>query len=968
MANYHSIIHNYGKPQSTFNTELAVQALGYKQEKYDANAAKIDELISSYGNIELSRPEAKEYLYEKLNGLVNSIDGLQNADLSSRSVTSGILGHISQALDETVINEYQATQNEKDYYTQAQQAKKDGTYNDANFYQGYKKIAEWKNSELGTSLGKISYTPYKDVKADTMEKMEKIFKLKGIDRVWSETKNGIEYKVKGKVIEPGEITAMFESLLTPEDLNQLRIESEYLTSQTSEEDKKVKIEEYIENSDKLIAEEKQKRDVLKVKAKTLSGEEAKEKEAEIAILDNSIRRLQELKENANFDDVSYLMYYQKMKSNFVDIYKVSEITDFEANMDMLDFQNKILKNEKLSQEIQKNREEAEAERQFNVVASAGPQGDAAESYVDTTINGLDTATSNLVKSAEIDLQELDDKTFENTYGLDKETFKSKSEGEKKELLGVQVTNFIENGVDLTSKGASQRFIDAANEYRSSSQAFNVVYDEVSKGSEEVAKDLFEGMVKGVTDGSFNISNYGNIVIKGIIQKNLNKSYDELDSESKKMFEIASIDETITNDYVGDEATQKVLVKKREKLISEIKDPRYKNLFRSVKTLESGTISNTISSAWKLLTAPMYYFTEGSEGVKNRLDEGEEEFYEAHKRVGNVYVTDQNLSDLGSSGFITAPDFYKRDTNGNFIPANAGLHVKGKYENIVETVRDKAIETAPKLASTSTVVFNPAIKDEKDDANTLKSILASANGVNVDDMAKEIVEVTYNKENRSYTIQSNVKRGLIGAPDGPTRSVKVSTVVGEDMFPIRDLDKRTKRDTDSWALNAENPQSSNLKFTSGGFSTPAERTEFAELLLNQGKINREDYLGIMQTPQVLGLTTGEKSNLLKVERVDNGSTVSLPQEYPEAYSNLVNPATKITRQVVNRKGVYVTQYSINTPKGVITIPLVNQEATQLNYTDQYLKSFTEINEIYNYILRGYSTNEQEVLTLLEELNR
>jgi hypothetical protein len=166
MANYHSIIHNYGRPQSNFNQELALQALSYKQGRYDANAAKIQETLNAYGDIELARPEDREYLYERLNRLVNNINGLSTADLSSTNVTSGIMGHISKALDENVLKQIQNTQKIKSFQSQVQEIKKSkpDQYSDVNYQVALMKsgYVDYINGNTD-DLGDISYTPHVDV-------------------------------------------------------------------------------------------------------------------------------------------------------------------------------------------------------------------------------------------------------------------------------------------------------------------------------------------------------------------------------------------------------------------------------------------------------------------------------------------------------------------------------------------------------------------------------------------------------------------------------------------------------------------------------------------------------------------------------------------------------------------------------------------------------------------------------------
>src|SRR5690606_26548484 len=124
MASAYGIIHNYGEPQSTFDAGLALQALQYKQQKYDANAIKIEQTLNQFGiqMNQLVRPEDREHLYQKVNKLVNSIQGLHGADLGKRGVTQGIIGHISQALDERTITQLGNSAKIRNFQSQVQAA------------------------------------------------------------------------------------------------------------------------------------------------------------------------------------------------------------------------------------------------------------------------------------------------------------------------------------------------------------------------------------------------------------------------------------------------------------------------------------------------------------------------------------------------------------------------------------------------------------------------------------------------------------------------------------------------------------------------------------------------------------------------------------------------------------------------------------------------------------------------------
>jgi len=171
MSNYHSQIRNYGQPQSVFDANTAIQVLGYKQQKYDANAAKIQEALNTYGNIDLARDEDKEYLYNKLNTLVNSIKGMKGADLGSENITSQIMSHVSQAMDERVMKQYGNTQRIRKFEADLQERikKNPDAWNEANYSFALNEAGYYDYMDPNKDvddLGQLTYRDYVDVGAE----------------------------------------------------------------------------------------------------------------------------------------------------------------------------------------------------------------------------------------------------------------------------------------------------------------------------------------------------------------------------------------------------------------------------------------------------------------------------------------------------------------------------------------------------------------------------------------------------------------------------------------------------------------------------------------------------------------------------------------------------------------------------------------------------------------------------------
>lgn len=182
MSNYHSIIRNYGEPQSNFNAELAIKALSYKQDRYDSNAAKIQETLANYGNIDFARPEDRDNFYNKINNHIQNIEGLKGADLSNSSITSSITAHISKALDQDTLKQVGQTQQIRQFQQGLSELQKKNpdaitqtNYQDALIQAGYDKYM----SEESDDLRNLNYTPFVDPTEDILGRIKKLKDVMG---------------------------------------------------------------------------------------------------------------------------------------------------------------------------------------------------------------------------------------------------------------------------------------------------------------------------------------------------------------------------------------------------------------------------------------------------------------------------------------------------------------------------------------------------------------------------------------------------------------------------------------------------------------------------------------------------------------------------------------------------------------------------------------------------------------------
>ena len=101
MASSVSILNNYDGSLFTYgNKELLLQGL-MKQGDYDLNNAKLSQLESKIGSLDLIKDSDKEYLDRRLKEVQNVIkSSIQTGDLSNQHLTDQIISKFQSVIDE----------------------------------------------------------------------------------------------------------------------------------------------------------------------------------------------------------------------------------------------------------------------------------------------------------------------------------------------------------------------------------------------------------------------------------------------------------------------------------------------------------------------------------------------------------------------------------------------------------------------------------------------------------------------------------------------------------------------------------------------------------------------------------------------------------------------------------------------------------------------------------------------------
>ena len=178
MANAYSIQRNRQGWIDPTDQDFTLKAMMFKQQKYDANQAKVQSVVEQYSALQLARGVDKDYLNQRLKALVDNVNSSGGMDYGSNAVTNSIQYHLGQALDENVMTAMQETAKIKSYQAEVAKIKEKNPelYNSLNEAYGISPAQEYlQNDQVGAKInGSLTYTPYKDIEGEVQKTLLEI--------------------------------------------------------------------------------------------------------------------------------------------------------------------------------------------------------------------------------------------------------------------------------------------------------------------------------------------------------------------------------------------------------------------------------------------------------------------------------------------------------------------------------------------------------------------------------------------------------------------------------------------------------------------------------------------------------------------------------------------------------------------------------------------------------------------------
>ena len=809
MANAYSTAINYGSPIPVGNT---IQYLGAiqnsMQQKFDINLAKIDDLISKVATVPLARDKDKQYLGEKLQGLLSMVDANSKVDLTDNVVARQISSYIASAIDSNVREQLANSQKISSYQQTAAQRKKDKPelYSDANYAYGLDKsgYAAYMKGDTD-SLGSMQYIDYYDVDKNLNKEIEAFAKERGFEKVLSSGTEGNEYiykTVKGKSIDPQEINNFIDSKLAsdPRLKQQFMINSHYNYRGLSDEDiiksYKEKAEPILKEFDTKIADKESKLKNINPDDKATLDLLHREK-AEIQKQKDSFSSQLDTK-NFNRDSFLYDRYTDSLRASYMKTYSYSATTDVKYD----DFLLSI------------------AKAKGEVSADGTPTGTGANT---TGLPGGTLFQTDMVAT---------NKDEQPDYMTDFNTQRTSSWNELQGVIKAQlikegkgttvkdITNYYvglkkasKDGIDLNAQGYNSELLSAygkvENLNKTAYQLTKVAKENYGKSTESILTGLFGGKAKDLSvEGLATTAPYTAELLKKY------KSSDQLTTKQKALakYELAKN----LKQYVLEDDRERTNMDfyinslKRENNISDKELASYNKLkpgqedfgFFGGAWEAAKLVGSRIADAPGNIVATLATPFRRSESNAKGQEEYDKNQAEYDKRRENL---DRNLY-RGISKMFTS--------DSDLSEIQSGDIKLGKYQGVGDLIKDTSTSVSSRfeeilakgkanLQKESSIVLSPASKRDKPYLDAINSAIVAQGGTPVQDGFVNIKSIKDGIATISYTSEEMVETKTGGTKKQNVPGVEIKVPVNN--LP-QNLIKNLQTSLSDWSYSYMNPTS------------------------------------------------------------------------------------------------------------------------------------------------------------------
>lgn len=231
MANYQSIPRRFNKPTSSINHAYIDATLKDKQNTIDTNFGILQQTIESTLGQDLIRESDRDYLKDKVRGVLNTLDNTDAIRFDSKKSRFLIQDSLSEAAkDPEVLKQVANTKKIRQIQDFYQKRLNKGDINQQNFQYAYQKsgINSYLNED-SDDMGDFSYSEYVDVDAKLDETARKLKAANPNEKITIQNPvTGEIVSKKVSMITPEEMRGYLRIQLNADDLKQLEIDGAML--------------------------------------------------------------------------------------------------------------------------------------------------------------------------------------------------------------------------------------------------------------------------------------------------------------------------------------------------------------------------------------------------------------------------------------------------------------------------------------------------------------------------------------------------------------------------------------------------------------------------------------------------------------------------------------------------------------------------------------------------------------------
>lgn len=935
MANYTSQPLEVAPVTSSFNFDLIDKVQAVQQQKYDTAKSNINSAIAQLGAMQLARPQDREYLEQRKQMMINSINEMPHKNLANSNVADSYYSVIKDvARDPYILSAIENTakiQNFEAQMTQLREKNMDAysneNYQDALEQAGY---FQYMSGEID-KINNIAYQEYVNVNMNLNNRAKEYAKEMGFERYIGTEDGGYYYLDKtGRKVTEQEIFNHLENSLDSKEKTQLQINARQTIGKMPEQELNNYIKEYTtkqnNNLKKVLAREQ-------ARVATMSEED----KAEMMPIINQIK--EQIKDNdvkieqGQFDkNQIYGIYTNSLLRNIASSYEIDAITKVDRDKLPLEVMKYHLQVRKV-----------EAAEKANEIAESATLGTPTTVPDDSDDSGR-TKYDRLVDEVVSTQTALEAYLAANNVG----GFADMNEEERWEFI----QNY--NPGDPTVPGNTVEVAGLVESFQSAQKA----QASIIANSEEELRKITTKKYDEIRRGDAKINNLASTMplTARFIGENRNTSFNNLPEEVR----IGIMAEMVANNIQYDDKLDQRLVKIYGDVVTRLKSnldskgtdlatETLQTIERSSRTtpvggflmnavrglaaevgvaknvLDINIVNPLLRNIEAVLFSPEY--AEQREVERTMGDALDLRGYMGMQRATRDYVRDiigkedTNITELEVQDLRTA--------DGS-VPVDALAEFRDVGENIISSTEAMANNFLPELRSMTAYTFSTTSKEQAPTATALRASIATAEGDNMAPVTTN--DFTVRRDGEGYEIS------YIGLKNQYKR------VYVDDVPPL--VKQAIQTSESNWHNNPRNPNITLTPITVAPITDPKKSRYNLQTVYENtaGAIPQSEFESMMSNPS--NTPFASTSDYMTWAEKTYGKTFY--NNNAQAINNILNQEYTITPYTDGNKFYLEVLYTENGLRKARTVPT---NLTEKDNTTFYIAALNQAHLLKRELIRN-----------------